>query len=98
MSEQTYTPHPIDTSSVELPDELLELVEKLAEHVHDVWARQRISEGWTYGEKRDGDLKKHPDLVPYADLPDGEKTYDRNTTTETLKVILSLGYRIAKDE
>ena len=96
MSDKTYVPRPIDTSSVELPDELLRLGELLAKNTHDVWARQRIREGWVYGELRDAEQKTHPDLVPYEELPEGEKQYDRSTSMETLRVILSLGYRIVK--
>ncbi|HPA20410.1 MAG TPA: RyR domain-containing protein [Verrucomicrobiae bacterium] len=89
-----YEPKPIGTGGIELPKELLALTEKLAEHAHDVWARQRMSQGWTYGPKRDDGAKQHPCLVPYADLPDSEKEYDRQAALGTLKAILALGYRI----
>ncbi len=89
-----YEPKPIDTSDVSLPDDLLELTEKIAENVHDVWALGRISEGWTWGEKRDNEKKTTPMLVPYGDLPESEKEYDRNTALETLKLIIKLGYEI----
>ena len=92
----TYQPKPIDTSRVKLGDDLLELTERLAENAHDVWARRRLSEGWTWGPKRDDAAKKHPDLVPYVDLPDSEKQYDRSAAMETLKAIVALGYRIEK--
>ena len=87
----TYEPKPIDTSGVELPDSLTMLIEKLAANTHDVWALGRINEGWTYGERRDDHEKKHPCLVPYDDLPDSEKEYDRKTATESLKAVLCLG-------
>lgn len=92
----TYQPKPIETSGIELPAELLELTERLAEHAHDVWAQRRISEGWTYGPKRDDAAKKHPDLVPYAELPDSEREYDRKMALGTLKAIIALGYTIQK--
>ena len=91
-----YNPKPIDTKNVALPEELLELTEKIAENVHEIWALGRVSEGWTYGEKRDDAKKTTPCLVPYSELPEGEKDYDRNTALETLKVIISLGYKIEK--
>lgn len=91
-----YTPKPIPTQQIQLPEELLELTEKIAENVHEVWAESRIREGWTYGEKRDDDKKETPCLVPYADLPEIEKEYDRKTAMETIKLILSLGYRLEK--
>lgn len=89
-----YTPKPIDTSDVQLPDELVSLVERIAENVHDTWAAGRIKEGWTYGKSRNDTLKQHPCLVPYDELSDSEKTYDRETAMETLKLIVKLGWTI----
>lgn len=93
-----YIPAPIDTSSVILPESLLTLTERIAENVHDVWAVGRMAEGWRYGEKKDAEKKTTPLLVPYAQLPESEKEYDRNTALETLKMILSLGFRIQPSE
>ncbi len=89
-----YAPSPIDTHGVTLPPELEALAERLAEHVHDVWAEGRMAEGWTYGERRDDDAKTHPGLVPYAELSEAEKDYDRRTAEGTLKAVLGLGYAI----
>lgn len=89
-----YTPKPIDTSNIVLPKELLELTEKIAENVHEVWAQGRIKEGWTYGPKRDDAAKETPCMVPYSELSESEKEYDRNTAMETIKLIVSLGYEI----
>ena len=91
-----YEPKPIDTSGVDLPPALLELTEKLAEHIHDVWAELRFSQGWTYGPRRDDASKEHPCLVPYAQLSDDEKKYDRETALGSLKAIIALGYRVQK--
>lgn len=93
-NEKTYTPKPIDTSDIELPAELQQLVEQLAHNVHENWALGRLNDGWTYGLERDDTLKKHPCLVEYDDLPDSEKAYDRHTAIETLKLILKLGWII----
>lgn len=90
-----YHPTPIDTSDIILPEELLALTEKIAENVHDVWAAGRIAEGWTFGEKKDTDKKTTPLLIPYSELPESEKEYDRNTALETVKLIIKMGYRIA---
>jgi hypothetical protein len=90
----TYDPQPIDTRQVGLSAEIDALVERLAENAHDIWAAQRMADGWTWGPKRDDALKHHPCLVPYADLPDSEKVYDRRMAIETLKTIISLGYSI----
>lgn len=91
-----YKPAPRDTSSVRLPQEIVELTELLARNAHENWARQRMADGWRYGPRRDDARKEHPSLVPYEGLPDAEKEYDRKTAMETLKTILSLGYRIEK--
>lgn len=91
-----YIPKPIDTTGVTLPENLISLTEQIAEQVHDIWAQGRIVEGWTYGEKRDDKLKQTPCLVPYNELSETEKNYDRNTALETLKLILTLGYRIER--
>jgi len=92
----SYTPKPIETNRIKLPAELIQLTERLAENAHDIWARQRLADGWRHGPKRDDTAKKHPCLVPYADLPDSEKQYDRNAAMETLKAIVALGYKIEK--
>ncbi len=92
-----YTPTPIDTSNITLDSELLELTELIAENCHDLWAVGRLAEGWTYGETKDNEAKKNPCLVPYGDLPESEKEYDRVTTMETLKLIVKLGYKITKE-
>ena len=89
-----YVPTPISTVGFTLPPDLELLVELLAENNHDHWARQRIETGWTYGLHRDDARKTHPDLVPYGDIPESEKEYDRLSVVETLKVILTLGYQI----
>ena len=90
------TPKPIDTSAVSLPVELEPLVEQMAKNVHEVWAQKRIEEGWKYGEKRDDELRLHPCLVSYEQLPEIEKEYDRSTALETLKLIIKLGFTIEK--
>lgn len=96
MKANTYIPQPIDTSDVKLPQELESLVEAMAKNVHDVWAQGRIAEGWKYGEERDDEHKTHPCLVPYEELPESEKEYDRQTAISTLKLIQKLGFNITK--
>ena len=91
-----YNPNPIDTSKVQVSDDIFKLTEHLAENAHEVWAQRRMAEGWSYGPRRDEAKKEHPSLVPYKDLPESEKEYDRSTAMETLKVLLAMGYRIEK--
>lgn len=94
MKKNNYYPHPIDTSDIQLPEELNPLLEAMAKNVHETWAQERINQGWTYGEKRDDAQKHHPCLVAYNELPEEEKDHDRNTSVQTLKLILKLGFSI----
>ena len=89
-----YKPAPMDTSDVILSDDLLELTEKLAENTHENWSKGRMEEGWVFGPVRDDEKKTTPCLIPYAELPENEKEYDRHTALEALKLILKLGYTI----
>lgn len=95
MQDKTYTPQPVDTTNVTLPEELKPLAEEMAKNVHEIWSQTRIAQGWTYGPERNDAEKKHPCLVPYEDLPEEEKVYDRNTSIETLKFILKAGFDIS---
>lgn len=90
-------PHPIDTKEVVLPKELEDLAEDIAKNVHEVWSAGRMKDGWTYGEERNDAKRQHPCLVPYEELTEEEKEYDRNTSVETIKLILKLGFMITKD-
>lgn len=92
----SYTPQPLDTSSVKLSSDILDLTEQLAKNTHEVWARERMAQGWRFGPNRSDARKEHPCLVPYEELPESEKVYDRNTAMETLKAIVALGYSISK--
>lgn len=94
QNKGTYTPNPINTQSVTMPKELEVLAEEIAKNVHEVWAAGRIQDGWAYGEKRNDAEKKHPCLVPYEELSEEEKDYDRKTSQETLKLIIKLGFQI----
>jgi ryanodine receptor 2 len=94
MNKHNYIPQPIDTSDIRLSEDLLRLTEQIAANVHDIWSAGRIAEGWQYGETRDDVRKLHPCLVPYDELPENEKEYDRNTAMETLKTIILLEFNI----
>ena len=99
MIDQTsnnYTPTPVDVTNIQLPEELITLAEAISKNVHEVWAQNRIKEGWTYGPVRDDKKRQTPCLVPYDQLPEEEKAYDRNTAFGTLKFIVSQGFEIHK--
>lgn len=95
--KKKYVPKPVDTTKVQLPEELMVLVEEMAKNVHEVWAQTRMEQGWTYGEVRNDELKQHPCLVEYEELPEEERVYDRNTAIGTLKLIRQLGFNITKE-
>ena len=95
LMKMTYMPSPIDTSDVQLPAELDALVEQIAKNVHEVWAKSRMDQGWTLGERSD-ELRHHPCLIPYEELSEEERDYDRNTAIGTLKLICKLGFTIQK--
>lgn len=97
MEKGKYIPKPIDIADVSLPDGISDLTELLARNVHDVWAQSRLAEGWVYGKQIDNVLKTHPSLVPYDELPESEKDYDRNTSINTLKLIVKYGFKISKE-
>ena len=89
-----YNPSPPTDETARIPQELAVLIEKLAEVNHDAWARQRLDDGWTLGPARNDELKEHPCLVPYGDLPESEKEYDRRVASANIRAILSLGFEI----
>jgi RyR domain-containing protein len=91
-----YQPNPFGTDHVELDESLLKVIEVLAENAHEIWASQRINDGWTFGLERCDQLRHHPCLVPYAHLPESEKVYDRNAVLGTIRTILALGFTIVK--
>lgn len=93
---QSYRPSPQDVEGIRLSDDLTALSETLAENTHEVWAQARFSEGWRFGKNRDDALKHHPCLVPYSELPESEKEYDRRTALNTLRLVSKLGFLVLK--
>lgn len=91
-----YRPKPVDTTGITLPAEIVDLREQLSKNTHEVWAQGRWEEGWRYGLARNDEKKLHPGIVPYEELSESEKDYDRRTAEETLKLILALGFEIRK--
>lgn len=98
MMNKPYTPMPINTADVAIPEDIAALATLLARNTHDVWAANRIAQGWTWGEARNDTLKQTPCLVDFDDLTDEERAYDYDTSLETIKVMLKLGYRILPPE
>ena len=95
---KTYTPRPIDLTDVQLAEDLNELREAIAENAHEVWAIERIAQGWSFGPERNDAKKENPCLVPYSQLPEKEKDFDRNMAMDTIKLLKKLGYDLIKCE
>ena len=73
-----------------------ELLEKLAEQVHITWMNQRIKEGWSYGPGRDDEKKQTPCIIPFQNLPEIEKEYDRITARTVINTLQNEGYIITR--
>ncbi len=95
---KTYTPRPIDLTDVQLAEDLNELREAIAENAHEVWAVERIAQGWSFGPERNDAKKENPCMVPYSQLPEKEKDFDRNMAMDTIKLLIKLGYDLIKRE
>ena len=95
---KTYHPKPIDVSDVILEEDVTDLREAIAENAHDIWAVERMQQGWTYGPERNDELKHNPCMVPYSQLPESEKEYDRQMAMQTIKLMKKLGYDLVKRE
>ncbi len=91
-----YVPKPLDTSRIALTEAQKQLIEQLAANAHEVWAQKRLADGWKLGRERSDAAKTHPCLVPYADLPEGEKDYDRVLVEQVLRGAIALGYQVDK--
>lgn len=91
-----YEPSPISLDDVELSDDLTELQEAIAENAHEIWAKARADQGWIYGPERNDVKKETPDMIPYCNLPESEKLYDREMAMQTLKLVKKLGFEIVR--
>lgn len=91
-----YEPYPIHLDDITLDEDLSELQEAIAENAHEIWAKARTDQGWTYGPERNDQKKETPDMVPYCNLPESEKLYDREMAMQTLKLVKKLGFEIRK--
>ena len=89
-----YEPKSLDLTRVEIPADLNNLVEQLSEITHDNWLKQRVADGWRHGQSRNDLLKEHPCIVPYDELPESEKEYDRKISLGVIQAMLALGYRV----
>ena len=91
-----YEPYPIALDDVTLDEDLTELQEAIAENAHEIWAKARTEQGWRYGPARNDQKKETPDMVPYCNLPESEKLYDREMAMQTLKLVKKLGFEVKR--
>lgn len=91
-----YIPKPADTSQIEIPEEIMMDGEVIAKNTHEVWAKGKLEEGYSYGDTCDPIRKTHSCLKEYELLTETEKDYDRRTAFETIKLLIKLGYKIER--
>ncbi|XP_069958037.1 ryanodine receptor isoform X5 [Cherax quadricarinatus] len=98
QDDLVFVPKPVDTSAIQLPGYIEQVRDKLAENIHEMWAMNKIEQGWTYSERRDDLRLHHPCLTSFEKLPPSEKRYDATLALQTLKTVLALGYHITMDK
>jgi hypothetical protein len=91
-----YIPKPEDTSDIVLSKEIMDMTEIIAKNTHENWAKNKIDEGWVYGECLDNEKRTHPCITEYENLSEDDKDYDRITAMETIKLLIKMGYKITK--
>uniref|UniRef100_A0A3Q2TD46 Ryanodine receptor 3 n=1 Tax=Fundulus heteroclitus TaxID=8078 RepID=A0A3Q2TD46_FUNHE len=96
LSQASFIPTPVDTTQIVLPPHLENIRDKLAENIHELWGMNKIELGWTYGKVRDDNKRQHPCLVDFSKLPETEKNYNVQMSSETLKTLLALGCHVAQ--
>lgn len=75
-----------------------EVLENISQNVHNQWMTRRLADGWKSGSERNDEKKEHPSLIPYEELSDEEKEYDRHTAKTVINYLLNNGYDIIKRE
>uniref|UniRef100_A0A915K5J2 B30.2/SPRY domain-containing protein n=1 Tax=Romanomermis culicivorax TaxID=13658 RepID=A0A915K5J2_ROMCU len=95
LQEHTFAPKPVDIAQIMLSAQVEAVTDKLAENMHELWAVNKIEDGWTYGDKRSESRRNHPCLTTYEKLGLSEKTYNLNLARDTIKAIIAMGYHIA---
>lgn len=71
-------------------------IQFMAQLEHAQWCQWRREAGWQYAPKRDDELKLHPDLVPWKDLPDIEKKKNEDYISTLPALLAELGFQIEK--
>ncbi|XP_072545007.1 ryanodine receptor 2 [Salminus brasiliensis] len=93
-----YRPAPVDQSSISLTAAQEALVEALAENEHNLWAKERIRQGWSYATQQDVKGKRSPQLVPFSLLEERIKRCSKEAARDALGTLLGLGYAVEPPE
>uniref|UniRef100_A0A673ZPM0 Ryanodine receptor 3 n=1 Tax=Salmo trutta TaxID=8032 RepID=A0A673ZPM0_SALTR len=96
LSQASFIPTPVDTSQIVLPPHLDNVRDRLAENIHELWGMNKIELGWCYGKVRDDNKRQHPCLVDFTKLPETERNYNLQMSSETLKTLLALGCHVTQ--
>ncbi|MBN3304979.1 RYR3 protein, partial [Amia calva] len=96
LSQASFIPIPVETGQIVMPPHLEKVRDKLAENIHELWGMNKIELGWSYGKVRDDNKRQHPCLVDFSKLPETEKNYNLQMSTETLKTLLALGCHVVQ--
>ncbi|CDQ89992.1 unnamed protein product [Oncorhynchus mykiss] len=96
ISQASFIPTPVETSQIVMLPYLEKVRDRLAENIHELWAMNKIELGWSYGKIRDDNKRQHPCLVDFSRLPETEKNYNLQMSTETLKTLLALGCHVVQ--
>lgn len=79
-------------------DDVLELsegeVEYLARVEHNSWMNERMTNGWTYGPKKNVNKKVSPYMIPYKELTEDIKELDRDTVRNMIGLLNSIGLKV----
>jgi hypothetical protein len=71
-------------------------VELLAEMEHDRWMEENRRQGWTYAPERDDNRKTSPYMVPWNELPDNVKDWDRGFIRGLPRFLAGVGFQIIR--
>ncbi|KAF5904193.1 ryanodine receptor 2-like, partial [Clarias magur] len=93
-----YRPAPLDQSGVCLSTAQEALVEALAENEHNIWAREHIRQGWSYGPQQDIKGKRSPQLVPFSLLDESSRHRATESARNALGTLLGFGYTVEPSE
>ncbi len=72
-------------------------VEYLAEMEHGRWTAERLRSGWRWAPQRDAEAKVSPHLVPWAQLPEDIRQYDREFVERIPGMLATVGLEIVRE-